>query len=262
MKNEKKRIDVKTSVLTGVLCFVFMGSTMGFINETKVEKLEVENTKLQETVAEKEVSVEILEGSLLELTGKLQKSVNEFKKSNDLLGQSKVELQKVATTSKETQDALAKEKEDLLKKVEALEKENSRLATDMDKTLKNKLIPQVKGVSYASNKIVGLGETVNVTATAYTAYCNGCTGETKTGIDVRHVTPKIIAVDPTLIPLKSKVELIVGGKSQGIYSAEDIGGAIKGNKIDILYPTTQSAYAFGVQEVELRIVELGTWGIE
>ena len=48
--------------------------------------------------------------------------------------------------------------------------------------------------------------TLTMTATAYTAYCEGCSGITKNGTDIRanpHL--KVIAVDPTVIPLGTRV---------------------------------------------------------
>ena len=53
---------------------------------------------------------------------------------------------------------------------------------------------------------------------------------------------RTIAVDPKVIPLGSKV--LINGH---IYTAEDTGGAIKGNKIDIYYATHQEALLQGKQ---------------
>ncbi|XOS93677.1 3D domain-containing protein [Brevibacillus laterosporus] len=68
---------------------------------------------------------------------------------------------------------------------------------------------------------------------------------------------KIIAVDPSIIPLKSKVEVIVDGVSWGEYLADDTGGAIKGNKIDILMENDQKCRAFGRKQVLVRVK---SWG--
>lgn len=97
--------------------------------------------------------------------------------------------------------------------------------------------------------------TYSMIATAYTKDCKGCTGITATGLDIRKSTPKIIAVDPKVIPLHSKVELIVDGKSWGIYTAADTGGAIKGHRIDILMDNESDAYAFGVKRVTVKLVK-------
>lgn len=98
----------------------------------------------------------------------------------------------------------------------------------------------------------------NMEATAYVANCPGCIGITKGGTDVRvWKNWKIIAVDPSIIPLKSKVELIVDGVSWGEYLADDTGGDIKGNRIDILMETKQQALQFGRRSVIVRVKQWG-----
>ncbi|WP_280768714.1 peptidoglycan-binding protein [Salipaludibacillus daqingensis] len=94
--------------------------------------------------------------------------------------------------------------------------------------------------------------TMNLEATAYTADCEGCSGITYTGIDLRNDRDKkVVAVDPNVIPLGSIVE--VEGYGQAV--AGDIGGAIKGNRIDLHVPTKDEAFAFGRQNVEVTIIE-------
>ncbi|GAB2718265.1 stalk domain-containing protein [Paenibacillus thermoaerophilus] len=70
-----------------------------------------------------------------------------------------------------------------------------------------------------------------------------------------------IAVDPSVIPLGTKV-YVTGYKHDGLPAggfyaeARDIGGAIKGDRIDIFIPGPRSeAFKFGVQDVTLRIVK-------
>ncbi|MNP29722.1 Cell wall-binding protein YocH precursor [compost metagenome] len=82
----------------------------------------------------------------------------------------------------------------------------------------------------------------------------GCTGKTATGIDIRNRTPKIIAVDPDVIPLGTVVEIFVDGKSIGQYTAADTGGGINGHEIDILMKTEKQARNFGRQQVDLKII--------
>ncbi len=96
----------------------------------------------------------------------------------------------------------------------------------------------------------GEGELL-VTATAYTAYCEGCSGTTAIGIDLRsNPNQKVIAVDPNVIPLGSKVW--VEGYGEAI--AGDTGGAIKGNKIDVFIPTQDQAMQWGVKKVKVKIL--------
>ncbi|GKV69673.1 hypothetical protein NCCP2716_21710 [Sporosarcina sp. NCCP-2716] len=95
------------------------------------------------------------------------------------------------------------------------------------------------------------GRELTMTATAYTAYCNGCSGTTKIGIDLRaNPNQKVIAVDPSVIPLGSRVW--VEGYGEAI--AGDTGGAIKGNKIDVFIPGQGSAIAWGVKKVRVKVL--------
>lgn len=90
-----------------------------------------------------------------------------------------------------------------------------------------------------------------VEATAYTASCEGCSGITATGINLKeNPNAKIISVDPTIIPLGSKV--YVEGYGEAI--AGDTGGAIKGNKIDVFIPSQQDAINFGVKQIKVTIL--------
>lgn len=89
-----------------------------------------------------------------------------------------------------------------------------------------------------------------VTSTAYTADCNGCSGVTSTGIDLKaNPNAKVIAVDPSVIPLGS----IVHVEGYGHAIAGDTGSAIRGNKIDVFVPTQKQATNWGVRTVKVTI---------
>lgn len=95
------------------------------------------------------------------------------------------------------------------------------------------------------------GKEFYVTATAYTASCNGCSGVTATGVNLKsNPNLKIIAVDPGVIPLGSKVWV----EGYGYAVAGDTGGAIKGNKIDVFMPSKSKAYDFGRQKVRVKVL--------
>nr|WP_066248971.1 3D domain-containing protein [Neobacillus drentensis] len=92
---------------------------------------------------------------------------------------------------------------------------------------------------------------ITVKATAYTASCEGCSGITKTGINIKdNPEKKVIAVDPSVIPLGSKV--YVEGFGEAI--AADTGGAIKGKRIDIFIPSERDALEFGVKKLKVTIL--------
>lgn len=95
------------------------------------------------------------------------------------------------------------------------------------------------------------GKTLTVTATAYTPYCAGCSGITATGINVKaNPNMKVIAVDPRVIPLGSKVWV----EGYGTAIAGDTGGAIKGHKIDLLMPNNSQANSWGVRTVTIKVL--------
>ncbi|MBE3568549.1 MAG: DUF348 domain-containing protein [Bacillales bacterium] len=96
------------------------------------------------------------------------------------------------------------------------------------------------------------GRELLVTATAYTANCSGCSGITATGIKIHsNSNMRIIAVDPGLIPLGSRVYV----EGYGYAVAADTGGAIKGNRIDILMPSQSAAAQWGRKQVKVQIID-------
>ncbi|PLS17143.1 peptidoglycan-binding protein [Bacillus sp. M6-12] len=93
---------------------------------------------------------------------------------------------------------------------------------------------------------------LTVTATAYTASCDGCSGVTATGIDLKaNPNAKVISVDPNVIPLGSKVWV----EGYGNALAGDTGGAIKGNKIDVFVPNQQAALNWGNKQVTVKVLD-------
>lgn len=95
------------------------------------------------------------------------------------------------------------------------------------------------------------GETMYMNATAYSANCNGCSGITATGINLNaNPDMKVIAVDPNVIPLGTKVWV----EGYGNAVAGDTGGAINGNRIDVHVPTSADASQYGWKKVKIKIL--------
>ena len=76
--------------------------------------------------------------------------------------------------------------------------------------------------------------------------CDVETGITATGAPV--VEGRTIAVDPSVIPYGTQV--IIGGH---IFTAEDCGGAIKGNRIDVYVNSHQKALGLGVNYADVYL---------
>jgi 3D (Asp-Asp-Asp) domain-containing protein len=78
------------------------------------------------------------------------------------------------------------------------------------------------------------------------ATCYDLPGTTATGMPVGR---GVVAVDPSVIPLGSR--LYIPGYGNGV--AADIGGGIKGNIIDLWYPTYSECAAWGRRTVTITI---------
>ena len=78
-------------------------------------------------------------------------------------------------------------------------------------------------------------------------------GITASGTKAR---PGVVAVDPSVIPLGTKlyIESTDGTKDYGFATAEDKGGAIKGNKIDLFFETASQVSQFGRRKVKVYII--------
>lgn len=98
---------------------------------------------------------------------------------------------------------------------------------------------------------------ITVEATAYCCenYPHICNDgdATCTATGTKPTPGRTIAVDPSVIPYGA--EVIINGNT---YIAEDCGGAIKGNRIDILFDTHEEALQFGRQQLTVYVAGVQT----
>lgn len=151
---------------------------------------------------------------------------------------------------------------------EGLEKQYFEVILENGKEISRKIVKKEK-LKDSKDRIVAIGtkpirtqvargydgpveKEFYVASTAYTAYCSGCSGKTATGIDLRkNPDQKVIAVDPSVIPLGTKVHV----EGYGYAIAADKGGAIKGNKIDVFIPDAEGVKNWGRRKVLIKILE-------
>ena len=81
------------------------------------------------------------------------------------------------------------------------------------------------------------------------AVCNG-TSSGKTASGTIAAEGRTIAVDSSVIPLGSRVYI----EGYGVFIAEDTGGAIKNNKIDVFVSSHDRAYDLGVQYANVYLL--------
>jgi len=87
----------------------------------------------------------------------------------------------------------------------------------------------------------------------YVATAYSLRGRTASG---RLVTRGLIAADPAVLPLGSRVRLEAGPLS-GEYLVADTGGAVRGHRVDIWTPTSREAMRFGKRAVKLTVLSYG-----
>ena len=165
-----------------------------------------------------------------------------------------------ATQSSNQQNAQSSNKQE--QKTEKKQKQSTEQTTEKQSTEKQDKVKATNTASQSTSSNQSSNQsqqsihkevrTLTVEATAYTADCAGCSGGTATGIDLNNSpNKKVIAVDPNVIPLGSRV--YVEGYGEAI--AGDTGGAINGNIIDLHVTTKAEAYQWGRRTVEVTILD-------
>lgn len=99
-------------------------------------------------------------------------------------------------------------------------------------------------------------KTLTMTVTAYSPDARSCglsaDGLTATLHSVSTNNAQLVAADPRLLPYGSMLS-VPGYASNAIVPVLDCGGAIKGNHIDLLFPTHEQARAWGVKKMKIIV---------
>jgi len=149
-------------------------------------------------------------------------------------------------TKQETTVTQMENKKQETPKEEIVKEETSK--ENVEKEISKEVVKQEQNNPNKQEKPAEVN-TLTVEATAYSATSMG--GITATGMDLNeNPGAKVIAVDPNVIPLGSKVH--VEGYGEAV--AGDTGGAIKGNKIDLNFSSVDQALEFGRQTVKVEIL--------
>ena len=125
-------------------------------------------------------------------------------------------------------------------KSENKSKKSSDSSTTSSKSSSKKISNSKNSVTYGSKS----GNKMVVSATAYSGDSITSTG----------TTPKFgtIAVDPSVIPYGTKVYIPRFGQT---FIAEDCGGGIKGNRIDIFMNSESECNSWGVRSITIEILD-------
>ncbi|WP_252195132.1 cell wall-binding protein EntB [Bacillus wiedmannii] len=217
--------------------------------ETKVQEVvkPKEEAKVQEVVKPKEEAKvqEVVKPKEEVKVQEVVKPKEEAKVQEVVKPKEEAKVQEVV---KPKEEAKAKEEEKAREIAKAKEEEKAREIA--------KAKEEEKAREDSKNNIQSAKRELTVVATAYTADPseNGTYGGrvlTAMGHDLTaNPNMRIIAVDPKVIPLGSKVW--VEGYGEAI--AGDTGSAIKGNRIDVLMGSKSKAMNWGRQTVKVKIL--------
>ena len=117
--------------------------------------------------------------------------------------------------------------------------QNNNLINQEPKTFTNNLI------NYSENNNSFFSDTVAYKATAYCLK-----GRTASGSGVRR---GIVAADPRILPLGTRIQVNAGGYS-GTYTVADTGGGVKGRHLDFWVASCSEATRFGRRTVMVSVV--------
>ena len=101
--------------------------------------------------------------------------------------------------------------------------------------------------------VAEIPDVVAAPAASYVATAYSLRGRTASG---RQVSKGLIAADPRVLPLGSRVKLEAGLYS-GEYLVADTGGSVRGRRIDIWTPTSREAMRFGRRVIKLTVLSFG-----
>lgn len=249
-----KNTKILTSIIGILLGAVLLLGFVSYSKHTTLKDQEGLNVELREKSANDSILIKDLQNEKDTLESQRQERADMAEKRFELMKQKDKQLEeKDAQIEQLNKDLQAKrERQEAERKAAEVQKQKQ---VAQAKTT----APSQSGGAVSSSPVVisrGEGEPSGgrefyVEATAYGPDCVGCSGITATGINVgANPHMKLIAVDPNVIPLGSKVWV----EGYGYAIAGDTGGDIKGNRIDVLYPSEAAAYSWGRRTVKIRVL--------
>lgn len=199
-------------------------------------------------------------------------TANKAKADKERLMEKHVKEQKLIELAKEKQVALEKEAQ-LLKEKELEEQRKTQMAAEVKQqaqqdtqvveerakepavaheavAAKAPFVEQEAAQPIVQESAPSGGQTLTVEATAYSTNQPSLGSTTATGINLNQ-NPRVIAVDPNVIPLGSTVSI----EGYGTYTAGDTGSDIVGNRIDVHITSLSQAKSFGRKTLTLTVID-------
>jgi 3D (Asp-Asp-Asp) domain-containing protein len=232
-------------------------------NKKEIDKQEKNLVEEQQKLADKQVELDQnLQARQVALTA-MQEKYSQVVNELTMAEQEKI---KISSQMREAQETIKREQEAARQRAAQLAKakaERERAAQEeaqavaASKPVPSKSTPSKPVTAKPSNKPApkptSSGKEFYVSATAYShEETNANGGWTAAGYNIKNnPNMKLIAVDPSVIPLGKKVWV----EGYGVAVAGDTGGAIKGYKIDVLMPSKSAALSWGRKQVKVKVLD-------
>lgn len=216
------------------------------------QSLEAETTKLDEKMANLKQELADNKTSLEKISQ--DKEVEKARQAAEKAQAEKAaEAAKAAEAEKASKAAAAqaqeKAKAEASSQASAQSSKPAASASSSQQTTQTSEQPKQEPAQPAPSTPTTSGRTMQMESTGYSCAESVNTFFTAMGIDLRQ-NPQVVAVDPSVIPLGSMVEV----SGYGIAIAGDTGGAIKGNIIDVHFPTVEQCIQWGRRSVTVTVI--------
>lgn len=150
----------------------------------------------------------------------------------------------------------------MMGEVEVIEPESGPIVDEVAPIAQDDRLPKGAildtSIRFFNGRPMRPARTMTMTVTAYSPDERSC-GDSADGItaSLHHVTTngyRLVAADRRVLPLGTKIS--IPGYDRGeIVPVLDVGGAIKGNRLDVLFPTHEQARAWGVRRLRVVVWE-------
>jgi 3D (Asp-Asp-Asp) domain-containing protein len=88
----------------------------------------------------------------------------------------------------------------------------------------------------------------------FEATANSVEGTTASG---RGQRTRLVAADPDVLPLGTRIRVLDAGPFSGVYTVADTGPKVQGRKIDFYLPDDAAAKRFGKRTVKVQVLSVG-----
>lgn len=246
---EQLKVMQKSEVNQNIIIGLFQSKNFSdFINRLyTMSVLTNANEELLREAHEEYEKLNEMKEELVVNKEELDQKQKETDQQKAILDEKLTELQSTLTMNQEKLDEInaqeAAAKEAAAKKIAAAKEQENKASVSSSNSA------AADSNQTAANSEATAGSWMTFQSTGYSTQQAGLSTHTATGINLL-VNPRVIAVDPSQIPLGSLVEV----EGMGVYIAGDTGGAIKGRIIDVHFSTVAQALNWGRRSVRIRIL--------